>query len=82
VKSVSMGEAHMIIHCSVAGPAEKVLGLISTGRRGPTKEMLFGMGDNKWGQLGFNPFEHRAVKKLTPLNVNVLSQFQSPFKTI
>ena len=39
---ISLGETHMIAHC--IGPNNK-------------KGCIYGVGGNKWGQLGLNPME-------------------------
>ena len=61
VKYVTLGEAHMVLH-----------GTESDSRN----EVVYGAGDNRWGQLGLNPFETLFIDHLVPLNVDVINQKQ------
>ena len=41
VKNIALGEEHILLHCIETGSSNL--------------EKLYGMGSNKWGQLGINP---------------------------
>lgn len=49
VKNICLGEMHMVAHC--------VDSLTNN-------DVAYGMGDNKWGQLGKNPYERRFLDQL------------------
>ena len=75
VHKVALGEKHIIVHCTEAGSGPVSIMNIALGKNTQPQEMLYGLGDNRWGQLGFDPILNREIKKLTPISIEVLREF-------